>query len=80
MKKIIINENQKGLLFKNGKLIKMLNAGAYLTLPGRKFFTTFIENELVCPFCSADKLLEIRKLQKIPLCVMLLTESLQYIW
>lgn len=58
MKKIIINENQKGLLFKNGKLIKMLNAGAYLTLPGRKFFTTFIENELVCPFCSADKLLE----------------------
>jgi regulator of protease activity HflC (stomatin/prohibitin superfamily) len=58
MKKVIINENQKGLLFKNGKLVKMLNAGAYLNLPGRKFFATFIESELVCPLCSADKLLE----------------------
>lgn len=29
MKKIIINENQKGLLFKNGKYIKLLGAGCH---------------------------------------------------
>ena len=27
--KIVINENQKGLLFKNGKYSKKLNAGKY---------------------------------------------------
>ncbi len=29
MKKIIINENQRGLLFKNGKFVKLLGAGKY---------------------------------------------------
>ena len=29
MKKIIINENQKGFLFKNGKYVKLLDAGKY---------------------------------------------------
>ena len=30
MKKIIITEKQRGVLFKNGKFIKMLEAGKYL--------------------------------------------------
>ena len=29
MKKIIINENQRGFLFKNEKYVKMLTAGKY---------------------------------------------------
>lgn len=29
MKKVIINENEKGLLFKNGKFVKLLEAGKY---------------------------------------------------
>ena len=31
MKKVIINENQRGFLFKNGKYVKMLGAGKYYT-------------------------------------------------
>ena len=29
MQKIIITEKQRGLLFKNGKFVKMLDAGKY---------------------------------------------------
>ena len=34
MKKIVINENQKGFLFKNGRYIKLLDAGKYHTFGG----------------------------------------------
>ena len=30
MRKVIINENQRGLLFKDGRYVKMLEAGKYL--------------------------------------------------
>ncbi len=36
MKKIIINEKQRGLLFKNGKYIKMLTAGKYYACGGKE--------------------------------------------
>lgn len=36
MKKVIINENQRGLLFKNGKYIKMLTAGKYYAFGGKE--------------------------------------------
>ncbi len=36
MKKVIINENQKGLLFKNGRFIRLLNAGKYYLFGGRE--------------------------------------------
>ena len=29
MKKVIINENQKGFLFHNGRFVKLLGAGKY---------------------------------------------------
>ena len=36
MKKVIINENQRGLLFKNGKYVKMLEAGKYFSYGGKE--------------------------------------------
>ena len=35
MKKVVINENQKGLLFRNGKFEKLLGAGKYYCYGGR---------------------------------------------
>lgn len=31
MKKVIVNENERGFLFKNGKFLKVLRAGKYYT-------------------------------------------------
>lgn len=36
--KIIVNENERGLLFKNGKFIKMLNTGKYNLLNNKQVF------------------------------------------
>ena len=36
MKKVIINENQRGLLFKNGKYVKMFPAGKYFSYGGKE--------------------------------------------
>jgi regulator of protease activity HflC (stomatin/prohibitin superfamily) len=36
--KIIVNENERGLLFKNGKFIKMLNPGKYNLLNNKQVF------------------------------------------
>ena len=33
MKKVIINENQKGFLFHNGRFVKLLGAGKLLAPP-----------------------------------------------
>ena len=62
--KIIINEIQKGLLFKDGKFVKMLDAGKYrcpksdrktiLILPVNKAITEETVNE----WCGLDVLLQ----------------------
>ncbi len=44
MKKIIINENQRGLLFKNGKFVKLLGAGKYRIFGGKDIEVFSIEN------------------------------------
>ena len=44
MKKIIINENQRGLLFKNGKYVKLLGAGKYYVFGGRDIEVFSIES------------------------------------
>ena len=36
MRKVIINENQKGFLFKNGKYVKLLSAGKYYVFGGQQ--------------------------------------------
>ena len=58
MKKVIINENQKGFLFKNGKYIKTLGAGKYL-LTGGKTVEISEYGHVINPVrCPLDVLLE----------------------
>lgn len=56
MKKVIINENQKGFLFKNGKYVKTLDAGKYLLYGDRKIVMSD-GKQAVCPDCPLDVLL-----------------------
>lgn len=57
MKKIIINENQMGFMFKNGKYIKLLSAGKYHLLGGRDIHVVQLDEAIACPQCSLDVLL-----------------------
>ena len=36
MEKVVVNENQRGLLFKNGKFINVLDPGKYYVWGGRE--------------------------------------------
>lgn len=55
--KIIINENQKGFLFKNGKYVKMLNAGKYSTFGGKEIEISELDRYVVSERCTLDTLL-----------------------
>ncbi|MBR2340205.1 MAG: slipin family protein [Clostridia bacterium] len=57
MKKVIINENQKGFLFKNGKYVKLLNAGKYRIFGDREIEICNLEQPLVSNKCALDTLL-----------------------
>ena len=57
MKKIIINENQKGLLFKNGKYVKMLNAGKYNVFGGKSIEILNMQEFIVSNRCPLETLL-----------------------
>ncbi|MDD6175962.1 MAG: slipin family protein [Firmicutes bacterium] len=57
MKKIIINENQRGFLFKNGKYIKMLGAGKHYTFGGREIEVSELDQPVVSEKCALDVLL-----------------------
>lgn len=57
MKKIIINENQKGFLFNNGKFVKLLNAGKYYLFGDRAIEITDICQPLQPLRCELDTLL-----------------------
>lgn len=54
----IINENQKGLLFKNGKFIKVLESGKYSRLFGKTIQICAINDEVVSSFTTIDFLLK----------------------
>ena len=58
MKKVIINENQKGFLFKNGKYIRTVGAGKYLLWGGKTVEVSEYGKEIVCAGCPLDLLLE----------------------
>lgn len=47
MKKIIINENQRGFLFKNGKYVKMLTAGKYYTFGGKEIEVADLDKPII---------------------------------
>ncbi len=57
MKKIIINENQRGFLFKNGKYIKLLGAGKYYVFGDRTIALSELNRPIECAKCSLETLL-----------------------
>ena len=57
MKKMIIHENQKGLLFKNGVYTKLLSAGKYHTTKNRQIELVSMNQPLHSEFCACETLL-----------------------
>lgn len=57
MKKVMINENQRGLLFKNGRYIKMLRPGKYRSSFAKKIEVQNIADPISTESCSLDVLL-----------------------
>ena len=65
MSKVIINENQRGLLFKNGRYVKMLTPGKYHEIFG-KSIEIFALEEPIIPFgCDIDTLLKDSRISDI---------------
>lgn len=58
MKKVIINDKQKGLLFKNGKYVKLLAAGKYHVFGERDVEILSTDGMVVSSSCPLDTLLE----------------------
>lgn len=57
MERIIINENQRGFLFKNGKYVKMLGAGKYRTLGGKEIEISNLDQPIFPTRCTLETLL-----------------------
>lgn len=57
MKKVIINENQRGLLFKNGKYAKMLEAGKYFSHGGKEIEVLSLDQPIFSDKCALDTIL-----------------------
>lgn len=57
MKKMIINDKQKGFLFKNGKYVKLLDAGKYYLYGGRTIEASPLAGRIVSLSCSLETLL-----------------------
>lgn len=64
MKKMMINENQKGFLFKNGKYIKLLGAGKYYLSGGKEIEISDLECPITCGRCALEKLLADKNIAK----------------
>lgn len=58
MKKIIINENQKGFLFKNGRYMKLLDAGKYYPVGGKEIEISHLDQAITSERCALETLLE----------------------
>lgn len=65
MKKIIINENQRGFLFKNGKYVKMLDAGKYYTLCGKEIEVADLDKPIASGKCALDVILNDKSVAEI---------------
>lgn len=65
MRKMIINENQRGFLFKNGKYIKMLSAGKYYVHGGKVIETMNLDHPIITYTCSLDTVLKDREVADI---------------
>lgn len=60
----IINENEKGFLFRNGKYVKMLGAGSYHQMFGAIVESVSVEDGLHSAYCTLDTLLHDRTVAK----------------
>lgn len=58
MKKIVLNENQKGLLFQNGVLKRILGAGKYTLFGGKNVEAVSVNQEISPAGCQLQKLLD----------------------
>ena len=56
MKKIIINENQRGFLFKNGRFVKLLEAGGYRVFGNQQIEVVSLSEPLASEKCSLEML------------------------
>lgn len=64
MKKIIINENQRGFLFKNGKYVKMLTAGKYYIYGGKEIEVEELDQPIISNICALDTILNDKEAAK----------------
>ena len=62
MQKIIITEKQRGLLFKNGKFIKMLEAGKYWLMGGKLVDLLALDQQIASNRCALETLLQNKEL------------------
>ena len=62
MHKIIITEKQRGLLFKNGKFIKMLDAGKYWLMGGKLVDLLSLDQQITSNRCTLETLLQNKEL------------------
>lgn len=58
MKKFIINENQRGFLFKNGKYVKMLTAGKYYISKNSEIELSYLDEPIHSVNCSLETILK----------------------
>lgn len=58
MKTVIINQNQKGFLFKNGKYVELLDAGKYYLFGNKEVEISNLAQPIACSKCELDTLLE----------------------
>lgn len=64
MSKVIINENQRGFLFKNGQFIQLLSPGKYHAYWGKKIETVSVLGALESEKCELDTLLNNEEIAK----------------
>lgn len=65
MKKVIINENQRGFLFKNGKYVRLLDAGKYLLFGDRDIEVSAVEGPVASGTCSLETLLSDQEIRAV---------------
>lgn len=65
MEKVIISENQRGLLFKNGRFVRLLGAGKYRLFGDREIELMSLKDPLVSERCELDTLLADREIARL---------------
>ena len=58
MKKVMIKENEKGILYKDGRLAGLLGAGSYRLSKRKSVEILPIETRIVSENCTIERLLE----------------------